>query len=221
MRIVSISDTHGLHSKVVLPGGDLLVHAGDFSNIGDLKDTERFLYWFSQQPHPYKICIAGNHDFLPYNNKHIFYDILKSYPGIIYLYDSFVTIDGVKIYGSPWSPAFNDWAFMLDSQDIKLAWDKIPKGVDILLTHCPPNGVLDKVFNLKKDEYDSLGCESLLNAVTQIKPKVHIFGHLHENYGIENHDNTIFVNASLLDDNYALINGPVVINVDFKSKRRT
>lgn len=207
MRIVFISDTHGRHDEVLLPHGDILIHLGDVSPRGKVYEIENFLDWFTEQPHTYKIFIAGNHDFyFEASNT----DTIKSKipDNLIYLNDSGCEIEGIKIWGSPIQPEFFDWAFNRKrGSEIKKHWDLIPNDTDILLTHGPPHGILDKTM-----QGDLVGCEDLLKKVKLVKPKIHAFGHIHEAYGVFRDDNTKFINASLLNHDYYYTNDAVVVN---------
>jgi len=204
MKIVAISDTHGLHNQLQLPKGDLLLHAGDVANIGSKQDVIAFLNWFSQQDFKYKIFIAGNHDF--YFERTPAAEIADLIPdNIIYLNDSGITIEGIHIWGSPVQPRFGNWAFNRDrGADIDRHWQLIPENTDILLTHGPPKGILDKTFqNLE------VGCEMLLQKIEQIQPKYAIFGHIHEAYGQVTKNNIHFINASVVNLRYMVVNPPV------------
>lgn len=208
MKIVALSDTHGLHNKVILPPGDILIHAGDISKKGTRESTLGFLSWFSKQPLPHKIFIAGNHDF--FLEKSSEKEIQKMIPdNIIYLNDSGISIDGIKIWGSPIQPYFFNWAFnRRRGAEIKKHWDLIPDDTDILITHGPPMGILDKTTR-----GDSAGCRDLLNKIKEINLKAHIFGHIHEAYGTLEQDDTLYVNPSLIDERYILVNDPVVFEI--------
>ncbi|MFH4968305.1 metallophosphatase domain-containing protein [Gaetbulibacter sp. M240] len=209
MKIVFISDTHGKHKDVKIPEGDILLHAGDVSMKGRSVEVESFLIWFSNQPHKYKILIAGNHDWYFESNSEV---MLKARipKNIIYLNDSGCTIEGIHFWGSPVQPEFGKWAFGRKRGDeIKKHWDFIPKSTDILITHGPPRGILD--LTLKEGQ---VGCEELLTRVNEIKPKIHVFGHIHESYGVIEKGKTKFINASLVNYEFILINNPIVIDLD-------
>ncbi len=209
MKIVIISDTHGRHEDIILPKGDLLIHAGDVSNHGTKNQIEAFLKWFSEQDFNYKIFIAGNHDFLFENETPESIEALIP-DDVTYLNDSEITIEGIKIWGSPIQPEFMDWAFNRKrGAEIKTHWDLIPNETDILITHGPPYGILDK--NMRGM---SCGCEELKKAVDRTQPKLHIFGHIHEGHGIEQIDNTTFINASQLNYRYSLTNEPLAIDLN-------
>ncbi len=204
MKIVAISDTHNRHQSLVLPEGDMLIHAGDVSSQGKQSQVEDFLKWFSKQDFKYKIFIAGNHDFF---FERMPEDYIKSLipENVIYLNDSGVEIEGIKIWGSPVQPWFYDWAFNRQrGADIKKHWDLIPLSTDILITHGPAKGILDKTIHNVET-----GCEDLLNKIQEIRPKYFIFGHIHEGYGMVEKNGTTFINASVLDVQYQLKNEPV------------
>lgn len=208
MQIVAISDTHGKHRDLKTPDGDILIHAGDVTRGGTKEQTIEFLEWFAEQKHPYKIFIAGNHDF--FFEKTDPDEISSIIPdGIVYLNDSSVEINGFKFWGSPITPWFNNWAFNRNrGAEIKTYWDLIPYDTDVLITHGPPFGILDKTVYGKRT-----GCEELLLRVYQVKPQYHIFGHIHEDYGSFTKGETTFINGSVLDDWYELKNQPKILNL--------
>jgi len=204
MKIVYISDTHGLHDRLDTMNGDMIIHAGDICNRGTQNEAEQFLDWFKGLDFKHKIFVAGNHDY--FFEKATKEEVNKLIPkGIHYLNDSGVTIDRINIWGSPVQPWFYDWAFNRQrGAAIKMHWDLIPDNTDILITHGPPFNILDKTTSGEK-----VGCEDLLHAVKCVKPKIHVFGHIHEAYGIENEEGTKYINASVLDVRYNCVNKPV------------
>lgn len=212
MKIVCIADTHGSHEEIVnIPNGDVFVVAGDFTNNGALYDVVEFSRWMRRIPIEYKIVVAGNHDWCFENhNKLNARKILKDC-GIIYLQDESVVIDDVKFYGSPWQPKFYNWAFNLPrGNPILEKWKLIPSDTDVLITHGPPKNILD----LNKRDNFNCGCEDLREEVLdRIKPKVHIFGHIHQNYGKYVEQGIKFVNAALLNESYCMSYEPYVIEV--------
>lgn len=221
MKIVCISDTHGLHRQMPdRPDGDVLVHAGDCLGHGSRAELVEFLEWFSAHPHKHKILVAGNHDWAFWDHPVEAAEICK-WHGVRYLEDDEVTIDGVKFYGAPWTPKFFDWAFMLPRLSTELArkWTRIPDDTDVLITHGPPHGIRDEAPMPNPDTLDRhVGCEMLLDRVLQVRPRVHVFGHIHEGYGIleEFHGlqtRTTFVNASICDPGYRPTNQPVVLEL--------
>jgi Icc-related predicted phosphoesterase len=216
MKIVAISDTHALHARMTqaIPEGDILIHSGDLTDIGALNDVKSFADWSKDLPFKHKIIIAGNHDFCfdpdsPRNNYIPNVEEYLTYAGWIYLFDSEYKIGNIKIYGSPWQPWFYDWAFNKKrGQELADIWAKIPEDTDILITHGPPYGILDQTFRGEK-----VGCEDLLRRIKQIKPKIHIFGHIHEDYGIKQSNGTMFMNSSICNLSYQPINKPLVVDL--------
>lgn len=208
MKIVAVSDTHGMHEKVAVPDGDVFIHAGDFSSYGSLQNLEGFCSWLQVLPHKHKIVVAGNHDRIAQMDFELTRSLIADAGGV-YLEDDQIIIDGMKIYGSPWTPRFMDWFFMADrGPDIAEKWAKIPVDTDILVTHGPPYGIMDKVNNLPQ------GCEELLNRIERLTLQVHIFGHIHEGYGCRQLSRgPIMVNASVCDSRYRPLNKPVELGV--------
>lgn len=208
MTLTLISDTHFRHNQLELAGGDMLIHAGDLCGRGTEGEALAFLRWFGEQPYTYKIFIAGNHDW--FFEKSSKMEIDKIIPANIhYLNDSGVEIEGLKIWGSPVQPAFLDWAFnRKKGAEINKHWKLIPKDTNILITHGPPFGILDRTTS----NYNA-GCEMLLKKVNQIEPKLHVFGHIHEGYGMVEKGKTIFANASSVNVNYQLVNAPIVLEI--------
>lgn len=199
MKIAVISDTHGQHNKVVIPEVDCLIHCGDISSMGTYNQVNNFMNWFSKIDIPYKIFVAGNHDFLLENDTH-FKNLFSNYlKDIIYLNDSSFELNGIKIHGSPMSPRFGSWAFMANrGEDIKKHWDKIPVDTEILITHSPPAKILDKTYSGV-----NAGCEDLFNKVSEMPNlKYHLFGHIHEGRGRLGLGKTDFINATCVDERY-------------------
>lgn len=206
MRIVCVSDTHGQGRDLAVPDGDVLVHAGDLTGMGTLAQLAKEATWLRSLPHRTKVVIAGNHDF---GFQHEPREALALFDGLVYLEDSEATIEGVRFYGSPWQPRFFDWAFNLDrGEAIRRRWDQIPAGIDVLVTHGPPAGILDKTA-----AGTDVGCADLLDAVARVRPKVHVFGHIHEAYGVLERDGTKFVNASTCNRSYKPVQRPIVIDI--------
>ena len=213
MKIIAISDTHTYHNDITIPECDFLIHAGDWTYRGEFFETRDFLNWFVQQPAKHRIFIAGNHELTldphcPRNkyNQDI-HSMVRNYSDVSYLENQLIEVDGVRIYGSPVTPTFCHWAFNFDrGEAIRKQWVKIPSDIDILVTHTPPADYLDQVPGDPTDSRSSrAGCRDLLDMVSVVRPKLHIFGHLHTN-GLKTkmHENGItrFVNAAVLDDNY-------------------
>jgi len=208
MKLVLISDTHGQHRNLSLPKGDVLIHAGDISQRGLHTEVTDFLDWFSSQEYKYKIFIAGNHDFYFEDLSKEIVDLLIP-DDVIYLNDSGIEIEGIHFYGSPVQPRFYDWAFNRDrGEDIQKHWDMIPASTDVLITHGPPYEILDMT-----DGGLRVGCEDLRETLHRLKVSCHIFGHIHVSYGAVHKDNCYYANASVLDQNYNLVNDPIVLSI--------
>ncbi len=207
MRIVVVSDTHNMHDRIEIPDGDVLVHGGDCLGHGTLEELDAFDRFLGKLPHPHKILIAGNHDWCFERDPRAARRLVKN---AIYLEDDGVELDGTKFYGSPWQPWFFDWAFNLErGEPLRKVWAKIPEDTDVLITHGPPHGILDRTIR-----GEHVGCEELLKRVDAVKPKLHLFGHIHEGYGQEHRGDTLFVNASTCDVRYEPVNAPVVLTLE-------
>jgi Icc-related predicted phosphoesterase len=220
MKILTISDTHGLHNRIPkswLVPADIIIHGGDSTNRGYLTEIDEFCKWYNDlEGYNHKILIAGNHDFGFQDYPEKINEILAKYPNIIYLKDSSVIIDGVRFYGSPWQPTFFNWAFNLDrGLPILEKWKLIHDDASILITHGPPYELGDKTTNGL-----FVGCVDLLNEITNRlhDTKIHIFGHIHEGYGCFNKHNKLFINASTLNEDYKVTNKPILIEYDKENK---
>jgi len=214
MKITLISDTHNKHKFVTndLPGGDLLIHAGDISSMGYEHEIREFCKWFNNiDNYTHKVFIAGNHDWGFQNNVEIVKEILDFYENITYLQDNSTLLgeDMVSVYGSPWQPEFYNWAFNLPRQGVELKekWDNIPNNTDILITHGPAYGYVDKVIG----RTENLGCELLTERIRELKPKIHVCGHIHTGYGYTFDGDTHYINASVLNESYVYYNKPLTI----------
>lgn len=211
-KIVFISDTHSKHNHIPnddIESGDIIIHSGDFSSRGYKHEVINFLSWFSDLNFRYKIFIAGNHDFLFQDDPKVCSEILSKYPNVIYLQDNGVEVDGIKIWGSPWQPTFYNWAFNLPRRgsEILSKWKMVPGDTDILITHGPPHGILDLI-----GDNTNCGCELLSVEVDQyIVPKIHSFGHIHYSYGTSKINETMYINASSLGEDYNYKNKPIKI----------
>lgn len=188
-----------------LGSGDILVHCGDFTRHGDLPETRDFARFMAKQDYTHKMVIAGNHDWCFENTFREEATACLHNHGIIYLNDSGAEIDGIKFWGSPVQPEFFEWAFTRKpGKAIRHHWDMIPGDTDVLITHGPAHGILDKCNN-----GFAAGCADLLKAIQRIKPGIHACGHIHEAYGVLESDGTVFINACILDECYRVRNPPI------------
>jgi len=195
LRIVCLSDTHDLHERLTVPDGDVLLHAGDLSMRGTADQIRALDAWLGSLPHPHKVVIAGNHDWLFERDPRRARALLRN---AIYLQDEGAEVAGLSIWGSPWQPWFYDWAFNLPrGPELAAKWARIPDGVDVLLTHGPPAGVPDR-----NADGDETGCVDVGQAGARVRPRLHVFGHIHEGHGRCEREGTQFVNAAncTLDD---------------------
>jgi Icc-related predicted phosphoesterase len=192
-----------MHEQVEVPDGDLLVHAGDLTNCGELEQVASFNAWLGGLPHAHKVVIAGNHDFCFEDAPQVAEPMITN---AHYLIDSSVRVEGITIYGSPWQPRFCDWAFNLNrGTELRGKWDLISPDTDILVTHGPARG-----YGGETIRGDEAGCEELLAAVHRIRPQLHVFGHIHEGYGSYRNDHTSFLNTSICTIDYDPSNPPLV-----------
>lgn len=208
MRLVCLSDTHNRTDGLDVPAGDLLLHAGDLTGHGKRDEFAHAARWLASLPHRHKVLVAGNHDFLLQDRPAEARALLAAVPGLVYLMDEEVELDGVRIYGSPWQPWFYDWAFNLprDGEELAAVWAKVPTGIDVLLTHSPMHGVVDLT-----SRGEPAGCERLRAAMGRIKPRLHVCGHIHEAYGQVVEDGVHHVNASTCDLGYRAVQPPIVV----------
>ena|SRR3990167_1424190 len=174
MRVVCISDTHGRHREIQLPHGDILIHAGDISHFGKEHQIKDFNEWLGSLPFSHKIVIAGNHEI---NGK---FDLRKLLSNATYLRDQVVEVANLKIYGIAYYGYPTAELFT------------VPE-VDILVSHNPPYTI---------GEHGDFGCKVLLEYVEKVKPKLHVFGHVHFAHGVYTNDNTTFINAAICGGKY-------------------
>lgn len=206
MRIVCLSDTHDFHDRLVVPDGDVLLHAGDTTMGGKPAQVEAFARWFAARPHRHKIVVAGNHDWMFERTPAQARSLLRD---VVYLQDDEITVDGLRIWGSPWQPWFHDWAFNLErGPQIAAKWELIPAGIDVLITHGPPAGILDRT-----SRGEAVGCADLRRELQRIRPRLHVFGHIHEAYGTVEIDGTRYVNASICTERYHPVQLPIVVDL--------
>lgn len=222
-KVCFVSDTHNAHDRLKLEPVDIIIHSGDATGMGHETQLKNFIDWYAEQDAEHKIYVPGNHDIgleEHYEERSKWFEEA----GIILLNDESVILDdfsyhdfedyNIKIYGSPITPNFGRWSFMrARGHQINEHWKKIPEDTDILVTHGPPKYILDQVINTWDDQA-SVGCEMLAKRVIDVKPKIHAFGHIHEGYGTTERYGTEFINASIMDEGYRLVNDPVYRNIN-------
>ena len=210
MRIIALSDTHGF-TNVAVPDGDVLIFAGDSTKYGRPTEDISFANWMSEFPHEHKIYVAGNHDLGMYldmtkgiKTTHAF---MKEH-GITYLQDEALVIDGVRFYGTPWMTMYNNWAFMLDpGEELNRYRQMIPTDTNVLVTHCPPYGILD--YGLSNTHF---GCKALRERLDDMADSLqaHIFGHIHEQHGTKL---DLFHNVSICNRSYEPVNPSTIVDI--------
>jgi Icc-related predicted phosphoesterase len=212
MRIVCFADTHGYHKELNIPDGDILIFAGDMFGYpnGEAKQIKRFGKWMNQLNHAYKIMIPGNHDRIFERD---YYYVTSLLENIFCLNDSMIGIGALKIWGSPITPKFFEWAFIRNrGEAIAKHWEMIPDDVDILITHGPPYGIMDVAPRMKPEDDPHQGCKDLSERIARLPNlKLHIFGHIHEGYGREEHNGVTYVNAS--KGYHPISNPPIVVDI--------
>lgn len=215
IRIVTVSDTHNQLDKVTLPKGDVLFIVGDWTMGGTEREVIKFNYDVGQIKHNYThgvYALAGNHDFLAQDAPSFCKSLLTN---LTYLQDELIDIKGMRVYASPYSVEFGNWAFMLPrkSEQISNKWQQIPKDTDVILVHGPPNRILDKT---KRGEY--AGCEELTKRLKDVNYRLMVMGHIHEARGSIIKNGKLHINTSICNLNYDPINSPYVIDFNEKTK---
>ena len=250
-NITAISDTHNKHNQLngKLPGGHILIHSGDITSLGRKHEVTDFIKWFDKQDYTHKIFIAGNHDMsfdreILLRNKLAHFEgrnvndydtscsegkpqwleeMLGNLPnGIYYLENTSVKIEGLNIWGSPYSPSFGyGWGFNADrGHDITQIWNEIPMDTDIVITHSPIYGYNDRTLNTNQN----VGCADLYHRLHEVKPHLHFAGHIHEGYGYgtipykDEWGDIYTFNPSTCNLRYEAINDPIKFNYDFVSR---
>jgi Icc-related predicted phosphoesterase len=191
LRLVLLSDTHQLHREIDVPDGDIFIHAGDFTMFSESMDAVvDFNDWLGELPHRHKIVVPGNHEFFLEADS---YDRFMLDNAIVLINEK-TEIEGLRIWGSPVTPMYGGAFGVSSAVDRKKLYAQIPWDIDILVSHGPPFGILDTAPISGSHE----GCRELLDAVAQLRPKLHVFGHIHTAYGVFRNEHTTFVNASRL-----------------------
>lgn len=221
LKLVLLSDTHCRLRKISVPSGDLLLHAGDLTFKGDIQEISQELRELGRIAKNFKygcVLTAGNHDWLSEREPALMEQMCKD-EGLIYLCNSGVEIEGLKIWGSPVTPFFRNWAWNRHrGSNIKTFWDIVPDNTNILISHGPPMGILDGVerFNGKICEYEieHVGCQDLYNRIQELKQlKLHVSGHIHQGYGQIKIGGITYVNAAICTESYKPSNLPITIEL--------
>ena len=182
-----------------MPYADILVHSGDFTMAGGDMEALDFIEWLCDLPYKHKFFIAGNHDDCMLDAT------LEGLPNDVhYLSDSGITIDGISFYGAPMFVTF-------EGEDLKEMehYEQIPDNIDILITHRPPLGILDSI-----DDKLHYGSSLLLDKVSKIKPKMHLFGHVHDVYGTMDWKGITFSNGGVTDRRYDIRYSPHILEIN-------
>jgi Icc-related predicted phosphoesterase len=215
MRFVCISDTHDRQDRIVVPDGDVLLHAGDLTMKGDLPEIVTAFEWLSKLPHERIVFVPGNHDFAFQDVPETTAGLAARFPRVTILIDRAIVIGTFRIYGSPYQPWFHDWAFNFSPGEAGRSeavdrWALIPGDTEILITHGPVRGILDRTFR-----GEPVGCPELRARIEDLRQlRLHVCGHIHEAYGSERHGDVLYVNASSCDLKYRPTQPPIVVDLD-------
>lgn len=232
LNIICTSDLHGNLPNI--PACDLLLIGGDICpkhdhNVNFQRSwiETNFRNWLNDVSAQRIVFVAGNHDFCFENKRYSLNSFCLQNKEVFYLEDDDIDFyidqdhEPIRIYGTPWNNYFHNWAFNLYEKDLAEKFKKIPTGLDILLTHEPCYGILDlaKVYTPFGPTDSHEGSSSLLKKVMEVEPKIHVFGHLHKNFGIRRLGKTKFINASFVDDHYQVRHGLIKIEYDYINKK--
>ena len=201
MKITVISDTHGQHKQLGVMSGDVLIHCGDMFNLFEPSgyDVDMMDHWFGKQKFDLILCVGGNHD----NNLQDRYEVEGNpFNNAVFLCDESYEYKGIKFYGAPWVPELYQQAFFKENEELEEAWSKIPNDTDVLITHTPRKGVLDK-----SSRGASYGCPYLSKALERVKPRFHCFGHVHNSAGSLTKNGTTYINAAMAGRKHELVRG--------------
>lgn len=219
MRIVCISDTHGYFPPI--PECDLLVHAGDLTNMGTKAQVEEGMAWLGSLKADKVVFVPGNHDFYCHKQQAEAQAMADTFK-VDMLIDKELVYNGFMVYGSPWQPWFHDWAFSAPrdaiegSEFLQEKWARIPWDTDILVTHCPPYETGDLVGGARNPANDGrrIGCRALQARVGTLSSlELHVFGHCHSGYGVYQRPNRVAVNASTCNEQYQPANPPILVHL--------
>jgi Icc-related predicted phosphoesterase len=207
MKIWFISDTHNKHRQLKVPTDvDAVIHSGDESEARDPWTNEHeardFFEWYSSLPIEAKFFVPGNHSTAMEQGL----VQASEYPSVHFLVHEQREWAGLKIFGSPYTPQFFDWAYMKPRSELDAVWQSIPEGIDILITHGPPKGLFDLTRDMDTGGPVHVGSMSLMKHVEhRIQPRIHCFGHIHDernfsNYGAITRGQTHFINCACCDN---------------------
>ena len=206
MRIICVSDSHELHRELVVPPGDMLIHAGDLTFFSKRRSMIRdFNDWLGELQHRYKVVIPGNHEFAFEQDARVRDEITNA----ILLINESAEVGSHVVWGSPITPMYGGAFGLSAPKDRIRLYRTIPANAEILITHTPPYGVLD----VPPDSTEHAGCPELRNAVERLRPRLHVFGHIHGAYGRVSIADTIFVNAALFGELGDMEYPPIVVNI--------
>ncbi len=200
-----ISDTHRLHRGLTLPPADVLIHCGDFCSFhrADLEVLADVDAWFAECPATHVLCTGGNHD-------HELDAGTFRFSHATFLKDRLVEVAGLSFYGAPWVPELRGFAFYATEEELIEKWKLIPAGIDVLITHTPPEGILDLPFNGTRH----IGCTHLRQELKRIRPRLHVFGHVHASYGDVTEEGTRYINAAVVAGaRFELSHAPVLVEL--------
>lgn len=222
MKLVAISDTHGMHEKLTIPECDILIHAGDESpSRGSEAEIRQFARWFNRQSANHKIWVPGNHSV---GFQAQYPSSLKWFkdecPGGHALVHESLQLEGLNFFGSPWTPVYgDDWAYNAGRTITEAAfyrkpfigdlWAQVPRDINVLITHGPAYDILDEVFQVSGDSYNpprSVGCVELRKLIEEIRPDIHICGHVHSGHGQKHIDGISFYNVAICDEMHYISN---------------
>jgi Icc-related predicted phosphoesterase len=214
MKIVCIADTHELHSELTVPDGDLLIHAGDFTFFGKSQRSLReFNTWLGELPHRYKVVVPGNHELILESSP----ELSRLFTNARLLINESTTVEGVSIWGSPITPLYGGAFGRSNALDRLRIYDEIPQGTEIVITHGPPHGILD---SSPYGHASPTGDWELRKAIVRVRPRLHVFGHVHTGYGVRPTRHTLFVNAALYGQGGSL-ERPIVLELTTRSSEGT
>lgn len=215
MKIVAISDVHGKWNKLKIPECDILISVGDYSFRGEEYMVREYHEWLNKQDARCVISIQGNHEKWVEKNFTEAKEIAQKACSIVHFVDEgLVEFEGLKIWCSAITPFFCNWAWnRYRGEEIKRHWDRIPAGVDIIATHGPAYGIHDKLDNHGSDPGAHVGCQDLLNKILEVKPKIHLCGHIHCGHGYQKLNDIEFFNVSVCGETYQVDHPPTVIEI--------